>query len=129
VDARVGAGVTVVVITPGQVKNLRSGYGAAGNKDDRFDACVLADVLRTDRGRLRPLIPDRPDTVALRQACRARTDLARHRVAVTNPLWARLLGAFPGAAGLFSALDSAISLAFLSRFGCQDRAAGSPESG
>jgi hypothetical protein len=30
--------MTIVVITPRQVKNLRSGYGAAGNKDDRFDA-------------------------------------------------------------------------------------------
>ena len=47
VDALLQAGVTVVVITPRQVKNLRSRYGPAGNKDDRFDACVLADVLRT----------------------------------------------------------------------------------
>ena len=38
VDALLQAGVTVVVITPRQVKNLRSRYGAAGNKDDRFDA-------------------------------------------------------------------------------------------
>jgi transposase len=38
------AGVMVVVITPRQVKNLRSRYGAAGNKDDRFDAFVLAVV-------------------------------------------------------------------------------------
>ncbi len=27
----------VIVITPGQLKNLRSRYGSAGNKDDRFD--------------------------------------------------------------------------------------------
>ena len=38
VEAILAAGVTVVVITPRQVKNLRSRYGAAGNKDDRFDA-------------------------------------------------------------------------------------------
>src|SRR5215467_6630739 len=55
VEAMLAAGVTVVVITPRQVKNLRSRYGAAGNKDDRFDTYVLADVLRTDRARLRPL--------------------------------------------------------------------------
>ena len=122
VDALLAAGVTVVVITPRQVKNLRSRYGSAGNKDDRFDAYVLADVLRTDRARLRPLIPDSPATVTLRQACRARQDLVRHRVAVGNQLRAHLLCAFPGAAGLFSRLDSAISLAFLARFDCQDRA-------
>jgi transposase len=122
VDTLLAAGVTVVVVTPRQVKNLRSRYGSAGNKDDRFDAYVLADVLRTDRARLRPLIPDSPATTTLRQICRARQDLVRHRVAVGNQLRAHLLTAFPAAAGLFSKLDSAISLAFLARFGCQDRA-------
>jgi transposase len=96
--------------------------GSAGNKDDRFDAYVLADVLRTDRARLRPLVPDSPATVTLRQACRARKDLVRHRVAVGNQLRAHLLVVFPGAAGLFCKLHSAISLAFLARFDCQDRA-------
>src|SRR5262252_8694310 len=36
VDALLAAGVTVVVITPRQVKTLRSRYGSAGNKDDRL---------------------------------------------------------------------------------------------
>ena len=85
-------------------------------------AYVLADVLRTDRARLRPLIPDSPATVTLRQACRARQDLVRHRVAAGNQLRARLLAAFPGPVGLFCELHSAISLAFLGRFGGQDRA-------
>jgi len=44
----------VFVIDPKQVKNMRGRYGSAGNKDDRFDAYVLADVLRTDRARMRP---------------------------------------------------------------------------
>ncbi|MGH3305138.1 MAG: transposase, partial [Streptosporangiaceae bacterium] len=45
-----------------------------------------------------------------------------HRVAACNQLRAHLDGAFPGAAGLFADLDSPISLAFLARFDCQDRA-------
>src|SRR5262249_24907249 len=49
----------------------------------------------------RPLIPDTPATTTLRQTCRARQDLVRHRVAVTNQLRAHLLSAFPSAAGLF----------------------------
>jgi transposase len=73
VDALLAAGLTVVVITSRQVRNLRSRYGAAGAKDDRFDAFVLADVLRTDRARLRPLVPDSPATLALRAAVRARS--------------------------------------------------------
>src|ERR1700692_679148 len=58
VDALLGAGITGVVISPNQLKNLRGRYGSAGNKDDRFDAFVLADTLRTDRARLRPLAPN-----------------------------------------------------------------------
>jgi transposase len=122
IDALLSAGITVVVISPNQVKNLRGRYGSAGNKDDRFDAFVLADTLRTDRARLAPLTPDSPATVSLRRACRARKDLVSHRVAVANQLRAHLRNAFPGAAGLFAELDSPVSLAFLARFGTQDRA-------
>jgi transposase len=116
------AGVTVVVISPNQLKNLRGRYGSAGNKDDRFDAFVLADTLRTDRARLHPLLPDTAATATLRQTCRARKDLVAHRVAVANQLRAHLKTVFPGAVGLFADLDSAIALAFLARFDCQDRA-------
>jgi transposase len=122
VDALLDAGITVVVISPNQVKNLRGRYGSAGNKDDRFDAFVLADRLRTDRTRLRPLTPDAPATIALRRACRARKDLVGHRVALANQLRAHLRNAFPGAVGLFAEIDSPISLAFLTRFDSQDRA-------
>jgi transposase len=122
IDTLLGAGITVVVISPNQVKNLRGRYGSAGNKDDRFDAYVLADTLRTDRARLRPLTPDSPATIALRRACRARKDLVAHRVAVANQLRAHLSNVFPGAIGLFKDIDSPVSLAFLARFDTQDRA-------
>jgi transposase len=122
VDTLLDAGITVVVISPNQVKNLRSRYGSAGNKDDRFDAFVLADTLRTDRARLRPLVPDTPATTALRATCRARRDLIAHRVGVANQLRDHLKRVFPGPLGLFEDLDSAISLKFLARFDCQDRA-------
>src|SRR6266851_3555397 len=120
--ALLAAGLTLVVITSRQMKNLRSRYGSAGAKDDRFDAFVLADVLRTDRARLRPLVVDTPATAALRAAVRARRDLVAHRIAACNQLRAHLAVAFPGAVGLFADLDSRISLAFLARFGTQDAA-------
>jgi transposase len=122
VDALLDAGITVVVISPNQLKNLRGRYGSAGNKDDRFDAFVLADTLRTDRARLRPLTPDSPATAALKATCRARKDLIAHRVAVANQLREHLKRVFPGAVGLFAELDSPISLKFLRRFDSQDRA-------
>ena len=53
---------------------------------------------------------------------RARRDLVAHRVAACNQLRAHLQTAFLGAVGLFADLDSPISLAFLARFDCQDRA-------
>ncbi len=122
VETLLEAGITVVVISPNQVKNLRGRYGSAGNKDDRFDAFVLAGTLRTGRARLRPLIPDQPATLALRRACRARKDLVGHRVGVANQLREHLKRVYPGVAGLFADLDSPVSLAFLARFDCQDRA-------
>lgn len=97
VDALLAAGLTVVVISPNQFKNLRGRYGSAGNKDDRFDPYVLADTLRTDRAQLRPLTPDTPATIALRATCRARKDLVEHRVGLTNQLRAHLHRVYPGA--------------------------------
>jgi transposase len=122
VEALLAAGLTVFVIPPGQVKNLRSRYGSAGNKDDRFDAYVLADVVRTDARRLRPMVTDNPATIALRSAVRARKDLVTHRVAAANQLRAHLQNVFPAAATLFADIDSTITLSFLDRFATQDAA-------
>jgi transposase len=122
VNALLQAELTVLVIPPGQLKNLRSRYGSAGNKDDRFDAYVLADVVRTDRRRLRALVRDSAATSALRSLVRARRDLVTHRVAVANQLRAHLHIVFPGGSTLFSEIDSEISLRFLERFALQDQA-------
>ena len=108
-------GRATVVVIPPPVKHLAPAT-AAGNKDDRFDAYVLADTLRTDGHRLTPLHPDAPQTLALRAAVRARTDLVETRVALCNQLRAHLRTVFPGAVGLFADLDAPISLAFLARF-------------
>lgn len=115
-------GFEVVVISARQVKSLRVRYGSAGNKDDRFDAFVLADALRTDAGRWAVVRPDSEETVALRMLVRARQDLIGHRIAVHNQLLAVLQHNFPGAIGLFSQLDIPISLAFLRRFPSEAKA-------
>ncbi len=83
IDTLLDADLTVVVISPNHVKNLRGRYGSAGNKDDRFDAFVLADTLRTDRGRLRPFQPD----ARARSRCDARAGPARtwSRTALRSP--------------------------------------------
>ena len=122
VETLLAADLVVLVIAPNQLKNLRSRYGSAGNKDDRYDAYVLADVVRTDRRRLTPLTRSTPATIALRSTVRARRDLVEHRVAAANQLRAHPQIVFPGAVGLFAAIDSQVSLAFLQRFTTQAKA-------
>ena len=55
VTALAGAGFTVYPINPRAVARYRERYGQAGGKSDPGDALVLADILRTDRHRHRPL--------------------------------------------------------------------------
>jgi transposase len=123
VEELLAAGLAVFVVPSRQIKGLRTRYGSAGNKDDRFDAYVLADTLRTDGHRWKPLRPDTGPTRALRALCRSRKDLVETRVQVRGQLRANLELAFPGAIGLFSKPASAISLAFLRRFPTAGKAA------
>jgi transposase len=123
IDALLGAGLRVVVIASRHVKALRTRHGLAGNKDDASDAYVLADALRTDGHRLRPLRPDAAATVALRATVRARKDLVQTRVSLVQRLEAHLALVFPGAVDLFADLASDIAQAFLLRFPSAERAA------
>jgi transposase len=115
VEALLDAGLSVAVVPPRQVKNLRSRYIRAG-KDDRFDAYVLADAMRTDGHRFTALTRDTTETVGLRALVRARADLVQIRVGLVNQLRHTLELAFPGAVGLFFDLHSPIARAFLRRF-------------
>ncbi len=123
VDELLGAGLAVFVVPSRQIKGLRTRYGSAGNKDDRFDAYVLADTLRTDGHRWKPLRPDTGPTRALRALCRSRKDLVETRVQIVGQLRANLELAFPGAIGLFTKPAGGISLAFLRRFPTPRKAA------
>jgi transposase len=115
VEALLAAGLRVAVVPPRQVKNLRSRYTRSG-KDDRFDAYVLADAMRTDGHRFTDLTRDTAETTGLRALVRARQDLVEIRVGLVNQLRHTLELAFPGAVGLFSDLHSPIARAFLRRF-------------
>jgi transposase len=123
VETLLDAGLRVVVITPRQVKALRSRYAAAGAKSDAADALLLADVLRTDGHRLAPLCPDSDPTQVLRALSRTRKDLQKARVALCNQLAAQLERCFPGAVGLFADLHSATAISFLRRYPTSQAAA------
>jgi transposase len=123
VEALLDEGLVVYVIPPRQLKALRTRYGSTGAKSDPGDAFVLADVLRTDRPRLKPLRLDSSETKALRALTRTRKDLVEARVALMNQLRAQLELCFPGAVGLFHELDSPLSIAFLRRYPTAAKAA------
>jgi transposase len=116
VDRLLEAGVRVLALHPNQVKAARDRFRASGGKSDRFDRFVLCELARTDRHRFRLLEPDSDETKAIRALTRAREDLVTARVALANQLRAELERFWPGPIGLFSALDSRISLSFLERY-------------
>ena len=116
VDRLLEAGVRVLALAPKQVAAARDRFRASGGKSDRFDRFVLCELARTDSHRFRILEPDSDQTKALRALVRAREDLVGARVALANQLRAELERFWPGPIGLFSQLDSPISLAFLARY-------------
>src|SRR5450432_3461867 len=116
VERLLEAGIQVLALHPNQVKAARDRFRASGGKSDRFDCFVLCELARTDRHRFRLLDPDSDQTKALKALTRAREDLVAARVALANQLRAELERFWPGPVGLFSSIDSPISLAFLARY-------------
>jgi transposase len=110
------AGHPVVPIHPNVVKACRPRYRAAGGKHDPGDAYLLADVLRTDGHRFRPLTPSSDAIQALRAMVRTRDDFVAERIRLANQLRALLESFWPGAVALFAEIDSPIALAFVERY-------------
>src|ERR1700741_4688027 len=115
VERLLDAGLRVLPLHPNQVAAARDRFRVSGGKSDRFDAFVLCELARTDSHRFRVLEPDGDQTKALRALTRTREDLVHARVALTGQLRAELERFWPGPIGLFTKLDSPISLAFLER--------------
>jgi len=103
----------VFVIPPNVVKGSRYRYRQSGARDDPSDAKVLADILRTDRGRLQPWHPDTPLTCQIRAKISLTCFLTRDIVALSNRLHASLLRYYPAAANVFSSLRTRIALEFI----------------
>jgi transposase len=116
VDALIEAGFTVVPIHPNVVKATRPRYRSHGAKSDASDAYLLADLLRTDGARFRPLQPQSEAIRALRALVRGRDDLVATRVQLANQLRSLLESFWPGPATLFADIDSPIALAFIHRY-------------
>jgi len=86
----------------------------AGVTDE--EVLMLADILRTDGHRFRPLAPCSDEIKALRALVRGRDELVAERIALANRLRSLLDSFWPGAAAIFADVDSPIALAFLQRY-------------
>jgi Transposase len=116
VDRLLDVGVRVLALHPNQVKAAQDRFRSSGGKSDWFDPFALYELARTDAHRFRILEPDSDETQALRTLTRAREDLVAARVAMANQLRGELERFWPAPVGLFSDLESPISLVFLERF-------------
>ena len=116
VERLLDAGLRVLPLHPNQVAAARDRFRVSRRKSDRFDAFVLCELARTDHHRFRVLEPDSDQTKALRALTRARENVVGTRTALTNQLRAELERFWPGPLGLFTDLNSAISLTFLERY-------------
>lgn len=112
----VQAGFEVVPVHPNVVKAARSRYRSHGGKSDPSDAYVVADVLRTDGHRLKPLQPESDEIRALRALVQGRDELVQAKVRTANQLRELLQSYWPGAAEVFSDVDTLIALNFIERY-------------
>lgn len=95
IELLVERGVCVFSINPKQLDRFRDRHTVAGAKDDRRDAFVLADSLRTDMKLFRKVIPDDPLVVELRELSRARDEIEADLIALGNRLGAQVHRYFP----------------------------------
>jgi transposase len=116
VDVLLEAGYPVVPVSPNAIKTWRDGEVLSGAKSDAGDAAVIAEYLRLRAHRLQPATPYTVQTKALRTVVRTREDIVDMRVAAANQLSALLDAHWPGAKAIFADVESAIALAFLTRY-------------
>src|SRR5216684_9407706 len=105
VEALVERGLHVYAINPKQLDRFRDRHTVAGAKDDRRDAFVLGDSVRTDRACFRRVRLDDPLVIQLRELSRVHDDLGREANQLTNRLREQLHRYYSQALALCPAAD------------------------
>jgi transposase len=88
-------GCQVFALNPKQLDRFRDRFSLAGAKDDRRDAFVLADSLRTDTVCFRKLQVDQPLVIEIREWSRIYEELGQEKLRHTNRLREQLRRYFP----------------------------------
>lgn len=109
-------GYTVYPINPKSVDRARDRFSPAGAKDDKRDAHVLADLLRTDRHQYRPMRVDSEFLTELKHLVNDRETLVSNQKAIENQIRSCLKDYYPRALECFPKLDQKVTIAFLRRF-------------
>jgi transposase len=105
VELVVERGVAVYAINPKQVDRFRDRFTMAGAKDDRRDAHVIADGLRTDPRAYRRVQLDHPVVIQLREWSRLDETLREDLGRLTNQLRDVVYRSMPGVLTLCPAAD------------------------
>ena len=95
VEALMERGFVVHSLNPKQLDRFRDRFSPAGAKDDRRDARVLADALRTDGRFFRRLDPVEPEVVELREWTRIADELTAERTRLANRVRQQLWRYYP----------------------------------
>jgi len=103
----------VYVLPPKMVQRSRERYRQSGARSDLSDAFVIADVLRTSRGRLQPWFPDSLLTRQIRAKVSLIQYLTHTAVRLSNRLQAVLSRYYPLALQVFSEPTTQIGLHFI----------------
>lgn len=86
VESLIERGLHVFSLNPKQLDRFRDRHSVAGAKDDRRDAYVLGDALRTDLHKFRQVALDHALVIQLRELSRADEDLREEFNRLTNRL-------------------------------------------
>ena len=101
VEQMVSAGLQIYPINPKSAKHYRDRKKPTGTKNDRLDAWAMADALRVDGHAWRPLLPEDPLVVELRQLCRDEVSMIEQRTALLAQLRHTLHAYYPAALEAF----------------------------
>jgi len=90
------------ILPPNQVHDNQGRFRQSGAKDDPADARLIADIVRTDRGRLKPWQPDGLLVRQMRAELSVVLQLTTQTTRLSNQLRALLLRYYPAALEVFS---------------------------
>jgi transposase len=105
VEGLLERGFHLFALNPKQLDRFRDRHSVAGAKDDRRDAFVLADSVRTDQPSFRRLHLDAPQLILLRELSRAEETLLEEFRRSANRLREQLHRFYPQMLQLCSAAD------------------------